>query len=155
MPPAGGGTRILTGSEGRARAGADAARARVASRARFVLNIKRPPAASWMLSLDHGIEQNAAVTDLDADLVAGLEKPVLRGADAGRAAGRDHIARPRGDMAAEIGNLLVERIDHVLRAAVLAQLPVDPELDAHVIGVGHELGGRQPRPHRHRVAEAF
>src|SRR5262245_59134011 len=109
----------------------------------------------WMLTVDYGIDQNAAVADLDADLVAGLKEFVLRSAHARRTAGRDHVARPQGDMAAEIGDLLGERIDHVLRAAVLPQLAVDPEFDAHGVRIGHELGRRQPRPHWHRVAEAF
>ena len=71
--------------------------------------------------------------DLHADDVADLQQPLgkrlAHRADPGGGAGGDHVAGLERERLGQVGDLLVAVVDHLARAAVLAQLVVDPGLD--------------------------
>ena len=116
--------------------------------------IGRPRAAraSGVVS-DDRVAQHAQALDVDLDDVAGLEQP-WRGAgvpDARRRAGRQQVAGLQGEGARDVRQGVADRVDHLLRGAVLHRLAVDPGLHPQPVPQVADLGRRDQRAQRPRV----
>src|ERR1700682_2087545 len=74
---------------------------------------------------------------LDPDLhhVAGFQEFVAAGADTGRRAGQDQVARMEGEPRRQMGNLLGQVEDHLARVGILLEDIVDPQLEAEILRV--------------------
>src|SRR5438067_11577950 len=70
------------------------------------------------------------------------------GADAGRRPGRDHVARIERHEMADIADDVVDPEDQIGGVAVLPPLAIDLGPQRQLAGVGHLVGGDQPRADR-------
>ena len=96
--------------------------------------------------VDDGVAQDAEALDLDLDDVAGLQQPRGRAgvADAGRRAGGQQVARAQGEGVRDQREGVADGVDHLVGAAVLDGLAVDPGLHPQPVAQVADLGGRAP-----------
>src|SRR5690242_9877697 len=95
--------------------------------------------------------------DAERDDVADVEelRRLHAGADAGRGARGDDVARQQRHELRDIGNALRHREDHGRGRACLAALAVDVEPHRQLLHVGHFILGHQPRAYRSKRVVRF
>ena len=100
--------------------------------------------------VDDGVGQDAEPLDLDLDDVAGLQQPRGRAgvADPGRRAGGEQVARAQGEGVRDEREGVADGVDHLVGAAVLDDLAVDPGLHPQPVAQVADLGGRDHRAQR-------
>src|SRR5438876_2693182 len=98
------------------------------------------------LRVDHDMTLGSQAVDPHLHHVARLEIARRLGAmaDSGRSAGGDEIADPERHEAADIGDELADREDHVLGVTALTVLAVDRGPEREPLRVGDLVGGHEP-----------
>src|SRR5450432_1256863 len=87
---------------------------------RAAKSARPPPTRHLARHADHAL-------DPDFHHVAAIEELVAAGADAGRGAGQDQVARVQGEPRRQMGDLLGQVEDHLARIGILLEHIVDPE----------------------------
>src|SRR3954471_7744490 len=103
-----------------------------------------------LATLDNLVGESADAFDGDGDLVADGER-----SDACRGAREDHVAGEQRHGLGDVDDQILDRVDHLARAAELALLAVDRELDGQVARGGEVEAGLHPRTERAGAVEAL
>src|ERR1700722_2353068 len=85
--------------------------------------------------------------DFCFDPVPWIQKLADRGTRPGWRAGEDDVTRLQGDIAADRTELLRYRIQHIRRAAVLLDLPIDEQFQTQILHVPDESRGSDEGSH--------
>ncbi len=109
----------------------------------------RPYQAAWKV-----LPLTSEAVDLELDDVSRAQVRLIRPPEghAGRGAGVNDVARVQGHELAEVPDEVVDREDHVLRAAVLPDLSVDPQPETELLGVPDLIGGQIHGPNGFNVS---
>src|ERR671911_1186290 len=97
---------------------------------------------------DHAVPELAKSLNLDFDHVSRRHPPLLGHTedDPFRRTGDDHVTRLEREMAADVGDDLRHREDHVIGVRVLAQIAIQPSADGEFLRIRYLFGGHRYGP---------